>query len=152
MYGSISLFVKSLRCKLSKSNCSFSFHCETALKSQLGNCIDNEVSSQFPHWLFIGVLMNTSINAVGFDLSEDQQALIEKKLDRVKYADDLIVDLAFKVKEDKKFTFDTTINFRWGASCHVSAEDYDFAAGLNKLMDVMDQKIKKEKDKIQQKG
>ena len=60
--------------------------------------------------------MNTSINAVGFDLSEDQQALIEKKLDRVKYADDLIVDLAFKVKEDKKFVFDTTINFRWGAS------------------------------------
>ena len=95
--------------------------------------------------------MNTSINAVGFDLSEDQQALIEKKLDRVKYADDLIVDLAFKVKEDKKFIFDTTINFRWGASCHVSADDYDFAAGLNKLMDVMDQKIKKEKDKIQQK-
>ena len=46
--------------------------------------------------------MNTSINAVGFDLSEDQQSLIEKKLDRVKYADDLIVDLAFKVKEDKK--------------------------------------------------
>ena len=96
--------------------------------------------------------MNTSINAVGFDLSEDQQALIEKKLDRVKYADDLIVDLAFKVKEDKKFIFDTTINFRWGASWHVSAEDYDFAAGFNKLIDVMDQNIKKEKDKIQQKG
>ena len=35
---------------------------------------------------------------------------------------------------------------------NTSAEDYDFAAGLNKLMDVMDQKIKKEKDKIQQKG
>ena len=96
--------------------------------------------------------MNTSINAVGFNLSEDQQSLVEKKLERVKYADDLIVDLAFKVKEDKKFIFDTTINFRWGASCHVSSDDYDFAAGLNKLMDVMDQKIKKEKDKIQQKG
>lgn len=96
--------------------------------------------------------MNTSVNAVGFNLSEDQQSLIEKKLERVKYADELIVDLYFKVKEDKKFIFDTTINFRWGTSCHVSAEDYDFAAGVNKLMDVMDQKIKKEKDKIQQKG
>lgn len=93
--------------------------------------------------------MNKTISAVGFNLTEDQQDLINKKLERVKYADDLIIDLAFKVKEDKKFIFDTTFNFRWGTSCHVSADDFDFAAGLNKLMDVLDQKIKKEKDKIQ---
>jgi len=95
--------------------------------------------------------MNTSINAVGFNLSEDQQTLIEKKLERVKYADDLIVDLAFKVKEDKKFIFETTVNFKWGTNAHVSADDYDFAACLNKMMDILDQKIKKEKDKIQEK-
>jgi len=42
-------------------------------------------------------------------------------------------------------------NFRWGGNAHVSSEDFDFAAGVNKLMDVLDQKIKKEKDKIQEK-
>ena len=52
---------------------------------------------------------------------------------------------------DKKYYFDTTVNFRWGANAHVTSDDYDFAAGLNKLMDVLDQKIKKEKDKIQEK-
>ena len=31
----------------------------------------------------------------------------------------------------------------------VSAEDFDFAAAFNKMMDVLDNKVKKEKDKIQ---
>lgn len=95
--------------------------------------------------------MNISTSAVSFVLNEDQQALIEKKLERIKYADDLIVDLILKVKEDKKYIFETTANFRWGVVTHVSSEDYDFAAALNKMMDVLDLKIKKEKDKIQQK-
>ena len=70
---------------------------------------------------------------------------------RVEFEEDLIVDLALRVKEDKKYYFDATINFRWGASAHVAADDFDFAASLNKLMDVLDVKVKKEKDKIQEK-
>lgn len=95
--------------------------------------------------------MNTIINAVGFELDEDQHALITKKLERIKYADDLIIDFSFRVKEDKKYTFEVTINFRWGVTAHISSDDYEFATGLNKLIDIVDQKIKKEKDKIQKK-
>ena len=95
--------------------------------------------------------MTTSINAVGFDFEQDQLDLINKKLERIKYADDLIVDFLLHVKEDKKYIFDCTVNFRWGMVAHVTQEDYDFAAALNKMMDVVDQKIKKEKDKIQSK-
>ena len=86
-----------------------------------------------------------------FSLDKDQNELIEQKLKRIAYAEELIVDLALRVKEDKKYYFDATINFRWGASAHVSADDFDFAASLNKLMDVLDVKVKKEKDKIQEK-
>lgn len=96
--------------------------------------------------------MTKSISAVGFTFEKDQSDLIEKKLARIKYAEDLIVDLILRVKEDKKFYFDVTVNFRWGANAHVTGDDFDFAAGLNKTMDVLDQKIKKEKDKIQEKG
>ena len=32
-----------------------------------------------------------------------------------------------------------------------SADDYDFAAALNKMMDILDQKVHKEKEKIQEK-
>lgn len=96
--------------------------------------------------------MNTTINAVGFTLDTDQLDLINKKVERIKYADDLVVSCAIKVKEDKKYYFDATVNFKWGATAHVEADEYDFAACLNKLMDMLDLKIKKEKDKVQQKG
>ncbi|MCR5605578.1 MAG: HPF/RaiA family ribosome-associated protein [Treponema sp.] len=95
--------------------------------------------------------MNKSVTAVGFSFQQDQTDLINKKLDRIKYAEDLIVDLILRVREDKKFYFDATINFKWGANGHVTSDDFDFAAGLNKLMDVLDTKVKKEKDKIQEK-
>ena len=78
--------------------------------------------------------------------------MIEKKLKRLDYAEDLIIDLILRVKHDKQYSFDTTVNFRWGAQAHVSGEDYDFAAALNKMMDVLDNKINKEKEKVQQKG
>ena len=95
--------------------------------------------------------MTTSVNAVGFDFEQDQFDLINKKIERIKYAEDLIVDFILRVKEDKKFIFDCSVNFRWGTVAHVSAEDYDFAAALNKLMDILDQKVHKEKEKIQEK-
>ncbi|MBR3812310.1 MAG: HPF/RaiA family ribosome-associated protein [Spirochaetaceae bacterium] len=95
--------------------------------------------------------MNVTLSAVGFDFQQEQQDLINKKLERISYADDLIVDLLVRVKDDKRIIFDVTANFRWGASAHVSADDYDFAAALNKTMDILDTKVKKEKDKIQKK-
>lgn len=94
--------------------------------------------------------MTKSISAQGFSLQKDQSDLINQKLQRINYAENLIVDLILRVKEDKKYYFDATVNFRWGANAHVTSDDFDFAAGLNKLMDVLDQKVKKEKDKVQE--
>ncbi|MCH5283153.1 MAG: HPF/RaiA family ribosome-associated protein [Treponema sp.] len=96
--------------------------------------------------------MNKTVNAVGFELEQKQSDLIEKKLRRLDYAEDFIIDLILRVKHDKQYVFDTTVNFRWGAQAHVSGEDYDFAAALNKLIDILDNKINKEKEKVQQKG
>ena len=93
--------------------------------------------------------MTPSITAVGFTLQPKQSEMIESKLKRIAYADDLIVDLLMKIKQDKSYVFDTTVNFKWGTSAHVSGEDFDFGAALNKMMDVLDNKVRKEKDKIQ---
>ena len=95
--------------------------------------------------------MNINLKAEKFTLDEEQKVFLDKKLERIKYAEELITDLLFNIKFEKKFLFDCTINFRWGANAHVSADDFDFTAGANKLIDVLDQKIKKEKDKIQAK-
>lgn len=95
--------------------------------------------------------MTHSINAVGFTLEQKQSDLIESKIKRISYAEDLIIDFIMRIKHDKAYSFDATVNFRWGAQAHVTSEDFDFAAALNKLMDVLDNKIKKEKDKVQEK-
>ena len=95
--------------------------------------------------------MTPSINAVGFTLEQKQSEMIDTKLKRISYADDLIVDLLLKIKHEKEYVFDTTVNFKWGTQAHVTGQDFDFAAALNKMMDVLDNKIKKEKDKVQQK-
>lgn len=93
--------------------------------------------------------MTKTISSVGFSLDKDQSDLINSKLKRVDYADSLIVDLILRVKEEKKYYFDATVNFRWGGNAHVTSDDFEFATALNKLMDVLDLKVKKEKDKVQ---
>ena len=93
--------------------------------------------------------MTPSINAIGFTLDKNQSDLIDTKLKRISYAEDLIIDLLIKIKLDNGFSVEATVNFKWGATAHVSAEDFDFAAAFNKMMDVLDNKVKKEKDKIQ---
>ena len=95
--------------------------------------------------------MNISVNAVKFTMEDEQRDFIDKKLQRIKYAEDLITDVMLSVKLDRKYLAEATVNFRWGGTAHVSAEDYDFSACVNKMMDVLDQKVKKEKDKIQEK-
>lgn len=94
--------------------------------------------------------MTPSIKAVGFNLTEANSELINTKLERIAYAKDLIVDLMVHIKYDKDFDVESTVNFKWGAQAHVSAKDADFAAALNKMMDTLDNKIKKEKDKYQE--
>ena len=95
--------------------------------------------------------MTKSVTAVDFVMEDGQSQMIDKKLERIKYADDLIVDLIIKIKHEQAYDFETTVNFKWGAQAHVKGEDFDFGAALNKMMDVLDVKVKKEKDKVQEK-
>ena len=94
--------------------------------------------------------MELTIQAVKFTMDDDQKEFVVKKFDRITYAEDIIVDVSCKIKYDKKFTYDCTVNFK-GNTAHVSAEEYDFNAGINKLMDVLDQKVRKEKEKLHDK-
>ena len=95
--------------------------------------------------------MNINIQAVKFTMDEDQKKYLDQKFKRIEYADNLITDIQCFIKLDKKFIYDTTINVRWGGTAHVSTENYEFEAGVNKMMDIADQKVKKEKDKVQEK-
>jgi putative sigma-54 modulation protein len=95
--------------------------------------------------------MNVDIRAVHFDLGEPSRDYLNKKLERLDYAKDLIIDLLFAFTKEKQFQCECTINFRWGTSAHVQETDFDLAAGIDKLMDVLEHKITKEKNKQQEK-
>lgn len=96
--------------------------------------------------------MTIDVRSVHFDLSEANKAYLDKKLERIAYAKDLIVDLLFAfTKDNKQFRCECTINFRWGASAHVQETDFELPAGIDKLMDILEHKITKEKSKVQDK-
>jgi len=95
--------------------------------------------------------MTIDVRSVHFDLSDANRDYLDKKLERIAYAKDLIVDLLFSFTKEKKFNCECTVNFRWGTRAHVQEEDFDLIAGMDQMIDTLEQKIAKEKSKVQDK-
>jgi len=95
--------------------------------------------------------MTIDVRSVHFDLGETSRAYLESKLERIGYARDMIVDLIFIITKEKNFKLEATANFRWGVQAHVEERDFDITAAIDKLMDKLEQKIAKEKEKVQEK-
>jgi putative sigma-54 modulation protein len=95
--------------------------------------------------------MTIDVRSVHFDLGEANRSYLDKKLERISYAKDLIVDLLFAFTKEKQFKCECTINFRWGATAHIQEMDFDLTAGIDMMMDKLEQKIVKEKSKVQDK-
>lgn len=95
--------------------------------------------------------MTVDVRSVHFDLSSTSRAYLDAKLERIGYAKDMIVDLIFIFTKEKDFKFEATVNFRWGAQAHLEERDFEVSPVIDKLMDRLEQKISKEKEKIQQK-
>jgi putative sigma-54 modulation protein len=95
--------------------------------------------------------MNTEIKAVHFTLRDDTRAYVEKKLSRIHKAENMIIDLLITMTHEKEFSAEATVNFRWGLSAHVKETDFDLHAAIDKMLDILDEKISKEKEKIKEK-
>ncbi|MDR0707727.1 MAG: ribosome-associated translation inhibitor RaiA [Treponema sp.] len=95
--------------------------------------------------------MNTEIKAVHFTLRDDTREYVEKKLSRIHNAENMIIDLLITMTREKEFAAEATVNFRWGLSIHVKETDFDLHAAIDKMLDVLDEKIIKEKEKFKEK-
>jgi putative sigma-54 modulation protein len=95
--------------------------------------------------------MNTEIKAVHFSLDSETREHIEKKIDKIHNAENMIIDLLFTITKSKDFSAEVTVNFRWGVSAHLKETDFDLNAAIDKLMDKLEAKITKEKDKVKEK-
>jgi putative sigma-54 modulation protein len=93
--------------------------------------------------------MNTEIKAVHFTLRDDMRSYLEQKTARIPNAENIIIDLLFTLtKNTKDFSAEAKVNFRWGMTAHVKDSDNELKAAIDKLMDKLDVKITKEKEKV----
>ena len=96
--------------------------------------------------------MNVDIKGVHFDIGSRTREYVDKKLRRLAYAENLLVDLLLTVTKEKKgYQLDANLNFRWGYSTHIGDHSFDLFAGIDKFFDTIEAKVSKEKSKIQEK-
>lgn len=97
--------------------------------------------------------MNVDVKGVHLEISQHVHEYLNKKLKRLGYAEDLIVDLLFTLTQDAKaYKAEVNINFRWGTTAHIGVNAFNLIKGIEQLFDKMDVKINKEKEKIQEHG
>jgi putative sigma-54 modulation protein len=95
--------------------------------------------------------MNTEIKAVHFSLDSETKEYLEKKITRIHNPEKMIVDLLFTITKGKDYSAEATVNFTWGITIHLKENDFELLPAIDKLMDKLDAKIAKEKDKIKEK-
>lgn len=95
--------------------------------------------------------MNIEVKAVHFSLRDDSREYLDKKIERIPNAENMIVDLLFTFTKEKEFKAECTVNFRWGLSTHVSEHDFELLPAVDKMIDKLEAKIVKEKEKIKEK-
>jgi putative sigma-54 modulation protein len=96
--------------------------------------------------------MNIEIKAIHFSLIDDEKEYIDKKIARIRNAENMIIDLLITITKDSNtFVADVTVNFKWGVSSHIKEQDFDFSSTIDRMIDKLEAKITKEKEKYQDK-
>ena len=95
--------------------------------------------------------MNIEMKAVHFSMDNATKEYLEKKIARIPNAENMIVDLLFTLTKGKDYSAEVTVNFRWGVSIHQEENNFDLNTAIDKLIDKLDAKIAKEKEKVKEK-
>ncbi len=93
--------------------------------------------------------MDVELKGVHLDLQDETKEFIDKKLEKLDFARDYIVSLDFTItKEKNEYVLEAKLRLRWGVSSVVKTNSFDLYEGLERLFDKLDNKVRKEKDKI----
>ncbi len=94
--------------------------------------------------------MNVDIKGVHYDISDNTREHIEKKLKRLEYAEENIIDLLLTLTHDKNgYDIEATVNFKWGTSVHMKVNTFELFKGIDNLFNKLDNKVSKEKERVQ---
>ena len=93
--------------------------------------------------------MELEIKGVHFDVKDETREFILEKLSRLEFASDYIVDLDFTLTRDNPdFEVEAKLHLKWGHSSVIKVRSFDLHEGINTLIDKLDHKVRKERDKI----
>jgi putative sigma-54 modulation protein len=95
--------------------------------------------------------MNLEIKGIHYEVTERTTEQIEKKVQKLDFVADKIVDLLFRIEREKGlYVISANINFRWGLSHHIKVENHDLYDGIDQIIEKIKNKVSKEKEKIQE--
>lgn len=95
--------------------------------------------------------MKLDIKSVHFDAGEATKELVEKKVEKLQFADTMITDLRVTMTKGthNDWTAETNFHLKWGVDGHISETAFNLHEAIEKLFDRVEVKVKKEKDKVQ---
>jgi putative sigma-54 modulation protein len=96
--------------------------------------------------------MNVDIKALHFSLKDEEKDYLEKKITRIRNAENMITDLVFTFSKDAaQYRGEASVKFKWGVQAIVKEDEYELNALMDKLIDKLEAKITKEKEKNREK-
>ena len=95
--------------------------------------------------------MTTDVRWVHCEMDQKVADYIDRKVERLSFARELIVELPISIKKGKKDGYDleTTVHFRWGKSTRVGVRGYDLHTAVDALFDKLEEKVTRVKAKLQ---
>ncbi len=94
--------------------------------------------------------MNLEIKGIHCEVDDATRDYIDKKMPRLDFAKDYMVDFLLSFVKEKSYKLEATINLRWGNAVHVSVDDFEMFHGVDILFDKLETKLSKEKEKIKE--
>ena len=93
--------------------------------------------------------MNITFRGIGYTPNDEDSAFLDKKLQKIAFAEDYLHDLDIAVKKEAKgigFHLDAVLHFVWRKEKVVSEDCYELYEGIEKLADKIQSAAKKEKE------
>lgn len=94
--------------------------------------------------------MNINFRGIGFNVTDEDRAFLDKKLKKISFAEDYLQDLEITARKESKgigFHLDAILHFSWKKEKAVSQDSYELYEGIELLADKIQSAAKKEKEK-----
>ena len=94
--------------------------------------------------------MDVNFRAIGFSLTDEDRAFMDKKLKKLAFAEDYLVRVDIVARKEAKgigFTLDASLSFSWHKEKVVKTECYELYEGIEKITDMIQAAAKKDKEK-----